>query len=176
MNIMNIRLRKLTPKDAHDIYENVNDPDVSRWTALIPYPYPKSLATKFIRSSRYQIKNNKALIIGIESIGNKKIVGVISLTRINKTHKRAEIGYWLGKKYWGKGIMTQAVEEILHMAFKKMKLHRVYAKVFEENIASRKTLEKCGFQYEGLHKDSCFKHGKFRNVITYGIIAGSKQP
>ena len=167
---MNIGLRKLTLKDAKDIYENINDPVVSRWTALIPYPYPKDLAKKFIRSSRYKTKKGKSLILGIELLENKKIIGVISLMHINKIHKRAEIGYWLGKKYWGKGVMTQAVKEILKIAFGEMKLHRVYAKIFEENIASRKTVEKCGFKHEGLHKDSCFKNGKYRSVITYAIL------
>lgn len=171
---MDINLRKLTLKDAKDIYENVKDREVSKWTATIPYPYPKDGAKKFIRRAKYEAEKGKSLILGIEF--DKKVVGVVSLMHINKIRKRAEIGYWLGKRHWGKGIMTQAVREILKIAFKREKLHRIYAKIYQENTSSQKIMEKCGFKLEGTHKDSCFKHGKRRNILTYAILHSRDYP
>jgi len=161
-------LRHLRLSDAHDIYKNVKDKEVSKWTATIPYPYPKDGAVKFIRHAQYHADKDKDLILGIEYDG--RIIGVISLMHINKTHKRAELGYWLGKKFWGKGIMTESVRQILKIAFQKKKLHRIYAKVFQENLPSQKVLERCGFNLEGVHKDSVFKHGKWRDIMTYAKI------
>ena len=169
---MRVILRKLKLSDSKDIYENINDPEVSRWTAAIPYPYPKTLAEKFIRKSWHR---ENGVVFGIELLENKKIIGVISLTKIRKEHKRAEIGYWLGQKYWGARLMQEAIKEIVDFGFKKLKLHRIYAKVYKENIASQKTLEKYGFKMEGVHKDSCFKQGKYRDILTYAILSYSEK-
>ena len=71
------------------------------------------------------------------------------LKKISWAKKKADIGYWLAKEYWGKGVMGEAVSLVLKFAFFKLKFVRVGGLVFEENKASIKVLEKTGFKYEG---------------------------
>ena len=66
--------------------------------------------------------------------------------------------------------MTEAVKLVLKFAFKKLKLHKVYANVFEQNIASRRVLENCGFKLEGVRREHRFKYRKWQNVLEFGIL------
>jgi len=74
---------------------------------------------------------------------------------------KAEVGYWLARKYWGRGIMTKAVKLVTQFGFKKLKLRRIYAFVFTSNKASMNVLKKAGFKIEGLLKKNAKKGGKF---------------
>lgn len=165
-----IILRKLKPSDCKDIYQNVKDREIAMWTLNIPHPYPKNGAPKFIRNENYKIKERTGYTLGIVFKKENKVVGLISLLNINHKNKNAELGYWIGKKYWGLGLMNEAVKLILNFTFKKIKLHRIYANLFEENIASMKVLRKAGFKLEGRERESRFRHGKWHNVLNYGIL------
>ena len=163
-------LRKITPKDAQSIYDNVKDKEIARYTENIPYPYPKTDTIKFIKRSDDKIKKGKGYTFGITLKEDDQVLGIVSLNSIDHKNKSAELGYWLGKKYWGKGIISEAVRLILGFAFKNLKLHRVHAGVFEKNIASKRVLEKSGFKFEGLLREAVFKHGRWYNKLAFGIL------
>lgn len=91
--------------------------------------------------------------------------GGIGLEKI-EGHK-AEIGYWLAEKYWGKGVMTAAVEVVTKYSFEKLGLRRIYARVFHFNKASIRVLEKAGFEKEGLLKREAQKDGKLIDSVLY---------
>ncbi|MEP7146886.1 MAG: GNAT family N-acetyltransferase [bacterium] len=84
-------------------------------------------------------------------------IGGIGLHK--KSEHSAEVGYWIGEEYWGKGFGTLALEKILTKAFNELNFIRVYAHVFEGNLPSEKILLKCGFQFEGLLR-KCHKKGE----------------
>jgi len=111
---------------------------------------------------------------GITLSDNKKragkVIGVVDLMNVDWAEKNAEIGYWLGKRYWKKGLMTEAVELILTYAFKELRLHRVYATLFDKNIGSKKILEKSGFKLEGRRREARYRYGKWHDVLMYGIL------
>ena len=96
--------------------------------------------------------------------------GMIGLFRIERQHKRAEIGYWLDKPYWGRGIVTEAVMKLLDVGFRNLKLHRVYAPVFHPNKASMKVLTKCGFTHEGFFRHSYFRRGRWMDEHWFSIL------
>lgn len=172
-----IFIRKLKISDAKDLYENIKDKEVVKWTVNIPRPYPKDGAVKFIRKTHYKTKKKKGYTFGIILKEQNKLIGAVDLININWKNKNAELGYWLGKKYWNKGLMTEAVKLILKFAFEQLKLHKVYANLFEKNIGSKNVLEKSGFKLEGKFKEARFKHNKWQNELKYGILAKySKQP
>jgi RimJ/RimL family protein N-acetyltransferase len=170
LNGERIKLRKLKFSDVKDIYGNVKDKEVVRWTLRIPYPYPKDGAKKFIRKTRRNIKKKKSYELGIVLKEADKIIGIVGLTNIDYKNKNAELGYWLGKKYWNKGLMTEAVKLMLWFGFEKLKLHRVYTKSFEENSASRRVMEKSGLKLEGIHRETRFRYSKWHNEVNYGIL------
>lgn len=165
-----VQLRPLTLADAHDIYKNVNDKEVVRYTLHIPYPYHLSDAKSFIRKSIKAGKEKTAYIYGIALKESGKIIGVISLSNIDKKNKKCKLGYWLGKKYWNQGVMTKAVKMILDIAFNKLKMHRVYASTFADNNGSVRVLENNDFFLEGIQYETVFRNGKWYNFFLYGLL------
>lgn len=100
---------------------------------------------------------------------------MISLMKIDYKNKNTEIGYWLGRKYWGKGIMKEAIKLILNFGFKKLKLVRIYARVMHPNISSAKLLEKSGFRYEGRMRKTILRRGKWMDELRYSILSNEFQ-
>lgn len=82
----------------------------------------------------------------------------------------AEIAYWLNSKYRGKGIMTRVIKMVAETLFLEYGMHRIWARPFEQNRASRKVLEKSGFVYEGTLRESVYKDGHFLNAAMYALI------
>ena len=139
-----VNLRKLKESDALSIYQNAKDFEIARFTTL-PYPYKLKDAESFIKSTYQKIRKKKAFELGIELKRTKKIVGMMSLMNIDHSSRNAEIGYWLGKKYWRRGITREAVKLMLNFGFNTLKLVRIYARVMHPNIASAKLLENQAF-------------------------------
>ncbi|MBM3199472.1 GNAT family N-acetyltransferase [Candidatus Woesearchaeota archaeon] len=166
-----VYLRKLKYSDAKDIYENVKHKEVVKWTLNIPHPYPKNGAIKFIRHKHSARRKKESYAFGIVPKDYGKVVGVIDLFKIDWKNKNAELGYWLGKKYWGKGLMTESVKLMLGFAFEDLNLHKVKADLFENNHGSKKVLEKSGFNLEGKIKEGRFRYGKWQNELVYGVLS-----
>jgi len=163
----NFNLRPFKRTDYKVLAKKINHRDIYRYTLNIPYPYKESDAKKFLNKilSAYRKKNNIALHYAIEV--NDEISGCVSLMKIEKGHK-AEIGYWLSKEHWNKGIMSAAVKKIVAIGFKELKLKKIYAYVFVENKGSYKVLIKNGFKKEGLLIQHVKKDGKLRDEYILG--------
>jgi RimJ/RimL family protein N-acetyltransferase len=165
-----IILRPLKISDAKDIFFNIQDKKIAENTLRIPWPYRLKDAINFIKNSQKSLKKRKGFIFGIELKEKKEVVGVISLENVDFEHRHAEVGYWLGKKYRGKGIMTEAGKLVLNFAFEKLKLHRVDAGVFSDNLISQKVLKKLGFKKEGVRRHWRLKFGRWKDDILYSIL------
>ena len=167
-----IKIRKLKLSDADDVYRNIKDKEIVKYTENIPHPYHKQDATRFIRRSWRKIESKKAYNFCITLKENNKVIGGVGLGvgDIDWKNKNAEIGYWLGKKYWGQGLASEAVKLIVKFGFEQLKLHRIYGIVSEENIASQKVLEKCGFKLEGELKEEFYRDKKWHNGLIYGLL------
>lgn len=81
--------------------------------------------------------------------------------------KNAELGYWLAEPYWGKGIITKAIIQMVDYAFKNFDMYRIYARPFGYNIASQKALEKAGFTLEAKLEKAFFKNEQFVDELIY---------
>ena len=162
-------LRPYRKGDEESLGKHINSKEVSRFMSTVPFPYKMSDAHYWIKhnSKLDKLKNKKEINFAIE-ISNS-VVGGIGLMHIAKNHK-AEIGYWLGRKYWGKGIMTEAIKIIVDYAFNQLKLRRVYAKAFIKNKPSVRVLEKNDFKLEGILKKELPKNNKFFDVYIYAKI------
>jgi ribosomal-protein-alanine N-acetyltransferase len=165
-----IFLRPLKYSDREDIFKNARDKEVSRWTYNIPYPYTKNDAHRFIRYSIRGLQKKQTYLFAIVLNDKERLVGAIEIKPARKEDKKAEIGYWIGKAYWGQGIASEAIKLVLIFAFKKLKLHRLSAGVFKENPASKKVLLKNGFKLEGCLREARFKFKKWHDIEEYGII------
>ncbi len=159
-----VKLRKLNIADKTILAKLLNNKNI--WDNLrnrIPYPYEEKDAEMFIRLIE---KDKFQRIFAIEF--SKKFCGVIGLMLMQDVYeKSAELGYWIGEPFWGKGIATESVRLITDYGFNKLNLLRIYAGVFEYNIASMKVLEKNGFLKEGVFKKAVFKNGEICDEHRY---------
>ncbi len=159
-----IFLRKLKIKDKQALVKLLNNKKI--WNNLrdhLPYPYSERDAESFIESTE---KDKHQHVFAIEYNGS--FCGVIGLTLQKDVYRRsAEIGYWIGEPFWGKGIATKSIQWITRYGFENLKLLRIYACVFESNPASMKVLEKNGYINEGILKKAVIKNGKIQDEYRY---------
>ena len=163
-----VNLRELKPSDKErmallannkKIWDNVRD--------AFGHPYTEKNAEAFIG---HQAKSETEKVFAIDC--NNELCGLIGLILQNDVYRKsAELGYWIGEPFWGKGIATEAVKSIVRYAFENLKLKRIYAGTFEYNLGSMKTLEKNGFQKEGIARMAVFKNGKFWDEHRYALLA-----
>jgi len=163
-------LRPLEIRDAKDIYKHVRFREISKWTSNIPYPYPKDGAKKFILDQKAKLKNGTDYTFGIVLREKNEVIGVVSIMDVRRNDKHAELGYWLSKDYWGKGIMTEAVELALEFAFIGLKLHKMKSNVFSPNTASIKVLKRQGFKEEGVARHETYKHRQWVDAHYFGLL------
>jgi RimJ/RimL family protein N-acetyltransferase len=108
------------------------------------------------------------------SIGNKHTVtaiGTVSLFEINSHHKNAQLGILIGdKSYWGKGVATEVIRELVTYAFTELGISYIGAEVEEGNIPMKRVFEKAGFEQDGFFKGQRVKDGKRVNVVHFGIV------
>jgi len=152
-----VGIRSLISEDISELAKLANNKKV--WDNLrdyIPFPYNENDAEFFINLTEQE---NPKQSFGI--IFKGKLCGVIGLVMQKDVYRKsAEIGYWLGEPYWGKGIATKAVKLITDYGFNKLDLNRIYTGVFAFNIASMKVLEKNGYEKEGVFKNAIIKNEK----------------
>lgn len=130
-----------------------------------PYPYTIEDAITFLDLAVNGILGH---VFGIYE--NNTFVGCCSLIQQRDVYRiNAEIGYWIGEPYWGKGYATDAVRLLLKFAFEELKLLRVYAYIYEYNIGSMQVLKKVGFEKEAIIKSSIIKEGKVIDEHLYSI-------
>lgn len=172
MKIDGKRILLRTPKasDARDIQKRVNDRDVSKYLAVVPYPYSMHDALEFIKNCNNRKDKKTHYSLGIIEREEKELIGVISLRKIDFKNRRAEIGYWIGKDHWRQGYGSEALDTILKYAFNDLKLNKIYAQVIAPNKPSYKLLEKKGFKREGIFKKQEKKGNKFLDVYAYGLL------
>ena len=161
LNGHRVRIRKLTLSDAEMIHDKLRNKRIVKWTMNIPWPYTREEAKKFVRRANLRIRKKKGYAFGIALKNSDELIGVVDLLNVDWRNKQGTIGYWMGSKYWGKGLMAEAVRLILSFGFERLKLHRIHASLFEENVSSRRVLEKCGFKLEGAKREARFRGRKW---------------
>jgi RimJ/RimL family protein N-acetyltransferase len=121
------------------------DPAIAA-TTRIAHPYPPGQAEKFIRVRMREREDGLSWVFAVKLAG--EVVGVCGLLEITP-RRVAELGYWIGRPYWGRGLATEAVAGTLRFSFGTLLLREVFAKCLADNHGSRRVLEKNRFQYAG---------------------------
>ena len=164
-----LTLRPFRMSDAESIRNHANDKGIARNLSTLPHPYSKKDAKWWLgKQIKLQRQKNPENIVFAIEIGDRA-VGTIGLHKIKRGHK-AELGYWLGREFWGGGIMTDAVKKVVGFGFKDLKLRRIYAGVFLLNKGSARVLEKNGFKLEGISKKEIKKDEKFIDAYIFAKV------
>ena len=142
------RLILRAPKlgDAKIIAELANDRRIAENTARIPHPYRRTDADDFILAANRG--GDTTFVVALRNgRGNAQVIGACGFTQVDR--HPPEIGYWLGVKFWGKGYATEAVRAVIDHAFTDLDCDALHSAARVTNPASRRVLEKCGFQWTG---------------------------
>lgn len=131
----------------------------------IPHPYTEEDGALFLSGVVGQNPTQAfAILFKNDIVGS---IGIFPQTDIYE--KNAEIGYWLGEDYWGCGIMTEAIRQIVEYGFKTFDVTRIFARPFSSNKASQRILQKAGFMHEATIKNGVYKNGEYYDSIVYSI-------
>ncbi len=160
-------IRDWRKDDAASIARYANNRNIAMWLRdRFPYPYTIYDAEGFLAAvARQNPRVSFAIATRYEAIGGIGLDMGADVYRFT-----AELGYWLGEPFWGRGIMSQAVAEFAAWAFKHIELYRMYANVFATNGASARVLEKAGFECEGRLRASVFKNGQILDQLLFAKV------
>lgn len=166
---MKCKIRKWKLSDAKDLAAALSNKKVQdNLRDGLPYPYTEQDGKDFI-SAMLSADGNETFAFAITV--NNIVIGSISIFRQGNIHRQtAELGYYIAEKYWGKGIMTEAVKQMCRYVFDKTDIIRIYAEPFAYNTASCRVLEKAGFQYEGTLRRNAVKNGKVIDMKMYSLL------
>ena len=158
-------VRDWAAEDLTSLVRHANNRNV--WINLrdrFPYPYTEANGREFLSHVRRQ---KPVTVWAIEVDGRAAGgIGIVVLSDVERVS--AEIGYWLGEAYWGRGITTDAVRAVTAEVFKMFDLLRIFALPFADNRGSIRVLEKAGYVLEGHMPQSAIKDGVIRDQLMYG--------
>ncbi len=141
-----LKLRPPQPDDAAVMALRINDPDILRMTGTLPYPYFRLSADFWITRAQSNRKCGTSYAYAIEE-NDSGMIGVIDLFK--NSEDNWEIGYWLAKPWWGKGLISEAAIAIITEAFLVYNIDFIHAGHFADNPASCRVLQKLGFVRHG---------------------------
>jgi RimJ/RimL family protein N-acetyltransferase len=161
------RVRSWRLNDLDALVRHANNINVARQLRdRFPHPYTKSDGLGFIDQALTNPPHtNFAIDAGGEAIGGIGFVPGADIERFS-----AEIGYWLGEAFWGRGIVTEALLLVTDYAFMRVNLLRLFALPFADNVGSARVLEKAGYAREGLLRRSSVKFGHPRDQLLYARV------
>jgi len=160
-------LRSWQGRDRDAIVRHANNRNVSiNLRDRFPYPYTMKDARIWLDMVvGLKPETSFAIAVGDEAVG-----GIGFTLQPDVGHRSAEIGYWLGEEFWGRGIGTDAVKAATEYAFASFDICRIFAHVFEWNGASARVLEKAGYTFEGRLRKSVTKDGKTIDQLMYAVV------
>lgn len=168
MTTGNYFLKEIEESDIHNIHKGLSDPDITKY-------YDVHFST--IEDTKIQMEWYRNLQEegtgqwwGIYNKESQDFCGAGGFNSLEKKHKKAEIGLWLLKEYWGQGILKEVMPKLFEMGFSQLDLNRIEGYVVSENVKCKRALEKVNFTYEGTMRECEIKNGVKISVDIYSIL------
>lgn len=169
INTSRLCLRSISADDVDAFYTIYSNPEVMRYWSTPPLAN-RAAASKLVSEIQDGFKRRELLKWGIALRTDDSLIGSVTLFHPDFTHRRAEIGYALGRAHWGNGYMQETLQAVLNYAFTVLNLHRIEADVDPRNAASVRTLERLGFQREGYLRERWHVNGEIQDAFFYGLL------
>lgn len=164
-----LTLRFVNDADQLAVYEIFSHPEVMRYWSYPPWT-DRSQAQQWLINVQEGYRTGDALQLGIERRADHVLLGTCTLFQFHPSSRRAEMGYALGRPYWGSGYMHQALQALLRYAFQTLDLNRLEADIDPRNAASARTLERLGFQKEGHLRERWIVNNEISDTWLYGLL------
>lgn len=160
-------LRALSLDDTDSLLRHFSEEEINRYSSYERLDREDILDfyKKFIEPGR-----PTRIRLGIVLKETGELVGTLGYHNLSRIDRSAEIGYDLSRLYWGKGMMTEAVDALIRHGFEHMNLNRIEATADSENLKSIRLLERSGFFREGLLRDHCYYKGRFHDEVIYSLV------
>ena len=163
---MHFTLRPWNIDDLDSLVKYANNPRISdNLTNKFPSPYTRENGKNFIE---FATKNDPVNIFTVD-INGAACGGIGIHPQDDVYRKNAELGYWLAEPFWGNGIISNAIPQIVEYGFKNFDITRIFARPYGTNAASKRVLEKAGFKLEAQFEKTFFKNGEFLDELIYAV-------
>jgi RimJ/RimL family protein N-acetyltransferase len=162
-------LRPFAAEDAADVERLAGDFAVADTTLEIPHPYEPGMAAEWFATHRPKFDAGEMIALAITTREGADLIGAVGLG-IRQRFDRAELGYWVGKPYWGKGYATEAARALMDYGFRDLRLNRIFAVHFRRNPASGRVMQKLGMTQEGLFRQHIKKWDRYEDEVIYGML------
>ena len=164
-----LTLRPFTAEDGPGVKQLAGERAIADTTGSVAHPYEDGMAESWIAKHAADFEAGKSLHLAMTLTATGELLGAIGLTA-SPPHRRAELGYWLGTPYWGRGYTTEAAEALVRYGFNEMNLARMVAHHLARNPASGRILQKLGMQTEGVLRRHYLKWDTLEDVVLYGLL------
>ena len=174
LNTQRLLLRRVRLGDAADMFEYASDPEVTReltWQTHRTIEDSKA----FLDFTMGKYGRGEVSDWGIVLKETNKFIGMCGFVWWRPEHAKAEVGYVLSRKYWGRGLMSEALAAMIDFAFDRMRLNRLELACVDTNIGSERVMQKNGLKYEGLSREAVFEKGRFKNHKRYSLLRSDRQ-
>lgn len=161
-------LKEIEPSDIENIHKGLSDPEITKYYAV----HFDTLEDTKEQMDWYRdlVKDGTGIWWGIYGNSDNQFKGAGGYNNLEKEHKKAEIGLWLLKEFWGQGILKEVMPKLFELGFTELGLNRIEGFVDHENTKCKNALEKINFTLEGTMRESEVKNEKAINVDIYSIL------
>lgn len=170
-----LRLRPLREEDAPFFFEVWSDPEAMRYFSFPPMQHIEQAHARIVEKLKSS-SDGTSMTCVIESRDTGEVLGDCALFNGVSHSKRAEIGYCLGRKHWGKGYMVEAADALIEHGFKQVGLRRIEADIDPRNVPSIQLVERLGFKREGYLRERWIIAGEVADTVLYGLIKSDRYP
>jgi RimJ/RimL family protein N-acetyltransferase len=163
-----VRLRSLTDADIPALFGIFGEPEVTRYWGFAVLP-DVAAAAVLLEQIHQGFRARTLFQWGVEATGGP-LVGTCTLSQLDWTNRRAELGFALGRAFWGRGYMAAALPAVIEFTFGQLGLQRLSADVDPRNAPSIRALERLGFRREGVLREHYLVQGEPQDAIVYGLL------
>ncbi|MCY3867052.1 MAG: GNAT family protein [Chloroflexi bacterium] len=163
-----VRMRPLDTVDIPAIQRLAAAEEIAKNT-FVPHPYPPDGAENFVEQAREGWRQDEAYVFAIIEKASDKFAGCMGLHPV-PAHHRAEVGYWIGLPFWGRGLATAALRLIIHFGFETLRLNRIAAGHFPQNPASGRVMQKANMRFEGTLRGALLHRDEYKDEARYAIL------
>ena len=165
-----LELRPFRLRDAPAVQRLAGAREIADTTLTVPHPYDDGVAEQWIASHEAAFAAGQLAACAVTIRGSGELVGAVSLG-ITPAHALAELGYWIGVPFWGRGYATEAARALVQYGFSELALNRVQSRHYVRNPGSGRVMQKIGMTQEGVLRQAVRKWGNFEDVVLYSILS-----
>ena len=164
-------LRSFVADDAPALQELAGEREIADTMISVPHPYSLATARSWIAAQAHSFGSGLEVHFALIDAERGVLVGAAGLRDIDREHCQAELSFWIGRPWWGRGYATEAAYAVLAHGFGDLRLNRIYAFHMLRNPQSANVLRKIGMKQEGVLRQRVRKWGVFEDVVAMAALA-----